>query len=354
MKSFCCVLLGVAVGCSGALAQQAADTVPTVLVGAGAGGVVLVTEASVEAVHQATLAAQVQGRVLAVHVDAGERVRRGQVLLQIDPAEAAAAEAAAEAGVAAARTEKVNARGDYERARGLVERKFISPAALEAARARFEGAEARLRAAEAARDRARTLRGYATVVSPLDGRVAARHIEPGETAQPGRALITVYDPRAMRAVADVAPQRLAELGGVPARAVVELGSVAAAVEATDITVLPAADARTHTVRVRVSLPAGGAEIAPGSFARVRFHPAAGAGVPVMHVPAATILRRGELTAVYVAAGEGRFTLRQVRLGRMLDGGAQVEVLAGLKGDESVALDPVRAGLVGRTPAPAAR
>lgn len=108
--------------------------------------------------------------------------------------------------------------------------------------------------------------------------------------------------------------------------------------------LPAADARTHTVRVRVDLPAGTADVLPGSFARVHFQgtPALQAWVtmcPPPHrarararplplqalpspvvIPAAAVLRRGELTAVYAADGQGGFTLRQIRLGRTLPGG----------------------------------
>jgi hypothetical protein len=70
----------------------------------------------------------------------------------------------------------------------------------------------------------------------------------------------------------------------------------------------------------------------------------------MVVPAAAVLRRGELTAVYVASGKG-FVLKAVRLGA--DHGADgVEVVVGLKAGDQVALDPVRAGLAGAQPAPA--
>jgi hypothetical protein len=66
------------------------------------------------------------------------------------------------------------------------------------------------------------------------------------------------------------------------------------------------------------------------------------------VPSAAVLRRGEVTGVYVADGKGGFSLRQLRLGSALDD-ASVEVLAGLSGGETIALDPVRAGLVRRKP-----
>jgi membrane fusion protein, multidrug efflux system len=72
------------------------------------------------------------------------------------------------------------------------------------------------------------------------------------------------------------------------------------------------------------------------------------------VPASALLRRGELVGVYVVAtrGEGKpegFALRTVRTGAV-HGEAGVEILAGLKAGDRVALDPVRAGLSDARPA----
>ncbi len=377
------ILLAAALAVGGATVHA---EVATVRVEARTIAPAVTAEATIEAVRQSTLAAQMPGRVLELAADAGDRVRIGQVLARIDPAAAAAAVAAANAGIAQAQTALANARAEYARARSLVERKFLSQSALDGARTQFEAAEAQLRAAQAQREQLATVQGYATVASPLDGLVASRHIEAGEMAQPGRNLLTVYDPAQMRAVVDLAPQRLAELGRGPLRASVELPASGRTIEATAVTVLPAADARTHTVRVRVDLPAGTADVLPGSFARVHFQgppaaasagfdvasTAASAGASVSSaesgagpggtsaaasaagpivIPAAAVLRRGELTAVYAADGRGGFTLRQIRLGRRLPGDA-IEVLSGLKGDEILALDPVQAGIQARSAAAA--
>ena len=61
------------------------------------------------------------------------------------------------------------------------------------------------------------------------------------------------------------------------------------------------------------------------------------------VPAAAVLQRSELTAVYVLPEKGRPQLRQVRLGQRLGDGSY-EVLAGLRAGERVALEPIRAGM----------
>lgn len=324
--------------CTTALAQ--AD-VPTLLVESRPVGSSQPAEATIEAVRQATLAAQVSGRIVEMRVDAGDRVQRGDVLLRIDAAEASQAVAGAQAGVAQAEAVRIKAISDYERTRSLFERKFVSQSALDQARTALDAADAQLRSAQAGRGQASTVEGYTRIVAPLSGLVAERHVDAGEMAQPGTALLTLYDPSALRAVVDLSQQRLSELGKPPFRARIELPDIGRWVDAAAVTVLPAADARTHTVQVRVELPAGSEDVLPGSFARVHFSSAA---QPRLVVPSTAILRRGELTAVYVADGKGGFGLRQLRLGEAAGSEGGVEVLAGLRSGETIALDPVRAGI----------
>ncbi|HJV24980.1 MAG TPA: efflux RND transporter periplasmic adaptor subunit [Aromatoleum sp.] len=334
--------LFVSIGAGPALAE-----VPTIKVEARTLASSRPAEATIEAVRQATLAAQVPGRIVALNVDAGDRVAKGQVLLRIDSAEASQAVSGAEAGVAQAQANQINAKAAYERTKSLVERRFVSQAALDQARAAYDAAEAQLRAAQAGRGQASTAQGYAAVASPMTGLVAARHVEAGEMAQPGRQLVTVYDPTAMRAVADVPQQRVAALAGTKLAARVELPESGRWLDAASVTVLPAADPRTHTVQVRVDLPPNTEGLVPGMFARVHFMAGEGARVTV---PATAILRRGELTGVYVADGKGGFALRQIRAGEPQADGS-IEVLAGVTGGETIALDPVQAAIVGRAARP---
>jgi RND family efflux transporter MFP subunit len=199
------------------------------------------SEATIEAVRQATVAAQVQGRVLEARADAGARVRQGDVLMRIDTREADQAVAAAAANVAAAQARLVDARAALERTRSLRARNFISAAALDQAQAAFDAARAQHAAAEAGRAQADASRGFATVTSPLTGVVAQRLTEPGEMAQPGRPLMLIYEPGALRAVADVPQQQLASLGRGALQAKVEFPESGRWLDAASVTVLPAAD-----------------------------------------------------------------------------------------------------------------
>jgi multidrug efflux pump subunit AcrA (membrane-fusion protein) len=112
------------------------------------------------------------------------------------------------------------------------------------------------------------------------------------------------------------------------------------VDAKSITVVPSADPRTHSTQVRIDLPEDIRGVYPGVFARAHF----GVGrAPRLMVPREAVLRRSELTAVYVVPASGAPLLRQVRLGTVSDERG-VEVLAGLKPGERVALDPIAAGM----------
>jgi hypothetical protein len=157
-------------------------------------------------------------------------------------------------------------------------------------------------------------------------------------ATPGKALMTGFDPSSLRVVANIASARIAavQAGG---KARVEVPAANRWIDARSFVVVPAADPRTHSTQVRVELPEDVSGIYPGVFARVHF---VTGRAPRLMVPRESVVRRSELTAVYVT-GEGAPRLRQVRLGTVADERG-VEVLAGLRAGEKVALDPVAAGM----------
>lgn len=307
-------------------------------------------EATLEAINQTTVSAQMPGRVVELGVDAGDTVSAGERLLRIDASEASQVVAGADAAVSQAQALQTNARLDYERVRSLAERGFVSQSSVDQARSALDAADAQLRAARAGRGQAVTVLGYADVVSPFAGTVSERHVEPGEMAQPGMALITLYDPSAMRAVVDVPQGRFSAIELDSLGASVEFPDTGRRVTAIGVSVLPAADARTHTLRIRVELPPDLEGVLPGAFARVHF--SAGTTDRIV-VPRAAVVRRSEVTGVYVTDPRTGFSLRQIRVGEPV-GDDMIEVLAGLAGGEEIALDPVQAGIIARAARAAGR
>ena len=295
-------------------------------------------EGVVEAVRQSTLAAQVAGRIVALPVKAGDPVKAGQVLLQIDARAATQAEAASQSQVREAQANLTNARAKFDRSGQLFEQKFISQAALDQARAEYLAAQAQTAAALANAGQSTTSKSFTTIVAPYDGVIASTDVELGDMATTGRPLITLFDPRALRVTATL-PQAVLAAARLDAPVRIVLPTIGRELTARQVTVIPVADTRTHTTRVRLDLPEA-AGLLPGQYARAMI---ATGRVRALTIPEGAVLRRSEVTAVYVLDAQGRAQLRQVRIGEPV-GDGQVEVLAGLNAGERVALDPVRAGI----------
>jgi RND family efflux transporter MFP subunit len=299
---------------------------------------VATAEGVVEAVRQSTLAAQIAGRIVALPVKAGDVVRAGQVLVQIDARSAVQAEAASQSQVREAQANLANAKAKHERSQRLYEQKFISRAALDQAETEFLAAQAQAAAAIANAGQSATSKSFTTIVAPYAGVVAATEIEVGDMATIGRPLVTLFDPRELRVTATL-PQSVLAQANLDGPIRVEIPTLARELTAQRVTVIPMADARTHTTRVRLDLPAA-TGLLPGQYARALF---VVGRARALAIPQAAVLRRSEVTAVYVLDAKGRAQLRQVRLGEPAGNGL-VEVLAGLTAGERVALEPVRAGI----------
>lgn len=334
---------------------QDPPVVPTITVGAGAVAAGFEVEGTLEPQQQSVIAAQASGSLRLLAVKAGDRVKAGQLLAQIDEREAAAGLAAGDAGVAQAQAALVQARQNAQRTRELRAQGFVSAAAQDTAQAQLDAAQAALAAAQAGRQQAALASGHTRITAPFDGIVRATHAEAGELAVPGKPLLTLYAPRRLRASVMLPLSRAAQARG--AREVQVLLADGRVLVPQRRTELPGADAMSQTVEWRLDLAAtaGADGLVPGQPVRVRFVGAAAesanavnAGAAPLAIPSAALLRRGELTAVY-AAVDGRFVLKAVRVG--VAAGGQVPVLAGLKAGERVAADAVKAGLAGARPAP---
>lgn len=297
-----------------------------------------IAEGVVEAVRQSTIAAQVAGRIIVLNVKAGDTVKSGQLLVQIDPRSAVQVEAASQSQVREAQANLANAKASFERSKQLAAQKFISQAALDQAQAQYLAAQAQASAAIANAGVSATSKSYTTVVAPYDGVVASTDVQVGDMASPGRSLITVFDPKALRVTATLAQAVLAR-ADLAAPVAIEIPSLKRWLTALRVTVIPVADVRTHTTQVRLDLPES-AGLMPGQYARAAI---VTGHAKALTIPEAAVLRRSEVTAVYVLDANGKAQLRQVRLGEPAGNGF-VEVVAGLNAGDRVSLEPVRAGI----------
>jgi RND family efflux transporter MFP subunit len=335
------VMLAIMFASGGAAAQP----VPTVTLQESSVQAGFSLEGLVQAVQQTMVASQTTGRLLAIKVKAGDRVRAGQLLATIDDREAAVGSERSQAQTLQAEAEYRNALVQMERTRDLQQKGFVSKAALDTATTQLQAAQAAKDQAKASGKLSGIVQGYARVTAPYDGWVLQTHVQAGDLAVPGTPVVTVYAPQPLRVVVQMPGTRAAE-----ARAAVQTrielegqGAAASSIVPTARQIIPSADPVSQTSEWRWDLaPKDAAYLIPGQPVRVQFSggaKAADAGKSLM-VPTQAIIHRGELTAVYVAQGKG-FVLRAIRTGGPAVAQSQ-EVIAGLRAGDVIALDPVKA------------
>ena len=285
-----------------------------------------VVDAVIEAVFQSTVSAQTSGRIIDVLVDVDDYVTKGDVIVRFRDKEQQSALKAA-----VARAEE--AASSFNRIKDLLERKLVS-------RAEFDKAEAALKSANAAREQAQEQLEHTVVRAPFSGIVVKRHVEPGETANPGQQLMTGLSLENLRAIADVPQSHIDSVRKLSRARVILPTRNNASVEGERLTISPYADPVSHTFNVRVDLPQGQHGVYPGMFAKVAF--VTGEAQRLL-IPVESVVHRSEVTGVYVLH-DSQISFRQIRTGNRL-GDGRVEVLAGLDAGERVALEPIRAGVM---------
>ena len=319
------------------LAKESRPYVTTEKVALGAAGPVVLAPARIAfrdgAVSQVNL--PITGRITAVHVKTGDRVKIGDALVTISSPDAAAARAQ----LAAALAEHDATTSELARQDAMAK----SGVGVDSERVT---AQAHLRQSDAELARAQTTvallgaGGGSTVVlhAPIDGTVIARHAMVGAVAQPGGdPLIEIGNPSALWVVAEVFERDLAQVhDGAAVDIQVSTRTAAGGVPGHVVSVGSALTGALRTAPVYIAFDAaagaGTADVRAGMFARAAIKAPAGQSIVL---PAESVLiEDGKTYVVYLKTGEDLFAARKVEVGRSVDG--RVEVLSGLvPGDEVV-------------------
>lgn len=313
-----------------------------------------------EAVDRVELRSRVAGAVQSVHFREGALVKKGDLLVTIDPApyEAAVARAEALAGAAAARVELT--RLELERGQKLVQTRTVSQSDLDQRLNAHHEAEANLRSAQAALQSAKLDLGYTEVRAPVSGRLGRLEITEGNlvaagSGSPVLARLVSVDPiyasfsideqLMTRALAELPTTATGELSveQIP----VEIGT--ASDDGTPIRgqlqlIDNEVDTASGTMRVRAVFDNAGGRLIPGQFVRVRM------GQP-KPAPELTISERAigtdqDKKFVLVVEADNKVAYRQVKLGASVEGLRIVE--SGLAPGERIVvngLQRVRAGVL---------
>jgi len=283
-----------------------------------------VLDALVEAVNKATVSAQTSGRVSKIYFDVNDYAEKGDVLLRMRDKDQ-------QARLKVTQADHNQALTEFNRAKELYTKQLIAKSIVDKAESILKSTAAKLEQAQENLER--------TVVrAPYNGIMVKRHIEVGETAQPGSALFTGLSLEKLRVAVNLPQDIINQVRLHKSARIQLLNGEDKSVTSSSMIISPYADADSHTFLVRVNLPEGDHKLYPGMAVKVEFI----IGTErILMIPASSVSYLSEVTAVYVLDSNQKLSMRQVRVGHMTED-KQIEVLAGVSENELVTVDPIKA------------
>jgi len=329
------------------------------------------------------LSSKVVGNILAVHVREGDRVKIGQVLIEIDDRDSQSQLQKAEAGLrevregleeieqnihgaeaarGAAEAGRALALATFNRYKGLLEQKSASQQEFDEVQAKMKIAEAeadrsgrmlqalvakknqvlaKMEQAKADITRAQIYLGYGRITSPINGVVVSKQAEIGLLAAPGVPLMTLEDNSHYRLEVSAEDSMLKQIRlGTPSRISIDaVGLKEFSGRVTEIA--PASDPASRSSTVKIDLldvkgsSGSRAVLRSGLYGRARFPIGE---KQILKVPLKVILQRGQLVSVFVVDSSQVLHLRLIKTGKQY--GDQLEVLSGLNDGDRIVVEGI--------------
>jgi RND family efflux transporter MFP subunit len=298
----------------------------------GAGGEASVFAGEVKARHEADLGFRIGGKIVARLVDVGARVKRGQPLARLDPADVGLQTEAAKAQLAAAETEYSFAKAELARYQTLLDQKFISASALDAKRNTLNATAARYEQAKAQLAVTANQASYATLAADQDGVITAVNAETGQVVTPGQVVFRLAREDEREVAIAVPENRIDELRKAREMGVVLWANPGRIYPARVREIAPAVDPATRTFAVRVAVIAPDPALQWGMTANVLLRGEAAGDAALL--PLTALYQRDGKPAVWIYdPATQQVGLRAVEIGPYREDG--VVIRAGLKPGEMV-------------------
>ena len=317
----------------------------------GVSGASLDASGYVVARRQATLTAKIQGKVLEVNFEEGQKVKAGDIVAKLDASDFEAALHQAEALALQAKVALDNAAPTYARYQSLQAQGAISVDAVQTQRTLYDNARTQYGVAQAQVAVAQSALRNTLVRAPFSGVVTVKVAQVGEVVAPQASgggstrtgILTIVDMDSLEVQVDVSENYIerVQVGG---DAVIHLDAFPDwDIPGSVIAVIPTADQSKGTVAVRVRIKTKDARILPNMAARVGFMTAPEKGevqtVSRVSVPPGAVLAGGQNAktgSVFLIGAEGKIEKRAVALG--LKTPQAITVLSGISAGDRLAGD----------------
>ena len=273
----------------------------------------------------AIVRAKAGGTLLALNVAEGSRVQAGQVIGRIEQAELGSRVAERGAQLESARATLVQAERTHLSNERLAQQQFISPIALENSRAALDTARAQLNAAQASLETTRVGLRDASILAPISGIVAKRHVLPGEKVSPEQQVLTIVDLAQLELAGAVGTHEVSRLA--PGMAVqVQVEGMPTTVEGRIARIAPAAEPGTRSIGITIAIKNPKETLRAGQYALASVTLAD--DTDRLTLPLAALGNTAGQDHVWVIE-KGLLARRAVTLGRRDEREGRVEVLQGV-------------------------
>ena len=275
------------------------------------------------------IAPKLTARIIDVKVNSGDRVKKGDILVQLDERELHSAYLEASAALTAAKALAAQAQADAKRSQELYVQEAVTRASYDAAIAKARNTQAAVKQAASVVERMKVNWGENILKAPFDSIVSERLKEPGDMGLPGQPIVTLLKPDNFRMEVAL-PQLCASQIQTGQIVWVQVESLPQMLEARIDEIVPEVDEQTGTLQIKAALP-NIRGLRHGQFAWLQ-QSCGEPEKPTILIPNTAVLHYGQLEAVRVTAGQ-QVTIRHIRTGKRQ--GDEVEVLSGLHEGETI-------------------
>ena len=288
----------------------------------------------IEAENSANLSTRMMGFVTKIHVQVGQKVNAGQLLVSINNSDLQAKKAQVDASILQATAGYNNAKKDYDRFVNLFKQQSASQKELDDMTARYEMAKAGLEGAKQMRNEVIAQFSYSNITAPFSGVVTNTFVKEGDMANPGMPLVSVEGASRLQVTAMVSENDIATIKkGMAVNVLVKSSNKNVNGKVSEVS-----SSATNTggqYLVKINLDKTDASILSGMFVNVQFPVANKVETKsneMVLIPESSIVKQGQLSGIYTVGTGNVAILRWLRIGKTF--GNQVEVLSGLSATEN--------------------
>lgn len=285
--------------------------------------------ATIHSKQSIQVAARILAPIKSIKVKAGDLVKKGDLLIELDNRNNQANVAQSKENIRAIYANLVQAKSHHLRIKHLFSKESATKAQLEQANANYQSLKAQLASAKQRLQSAQTTSSYSQIKAQFSARVIDRYAEPGDLAAPGMKLLTLYDPNSLRIEANIR-ESLAITLKIGQQLDTQVPTLNKTIQANIDEIVPAANPGSRSFLIKATIEHD-EHMLPGMFAKISIP--SGKSEQLL-IPENYIKKMGQLDVTWVL--ENNTAIRRfIRIGQKR--GNMVQVLSGLNANDKLIL-----------------